>query len=232
MPAVQPHSHLDVTLQYDSVADQPTRWGWYSSMNNAFARHLEYFQPVDINNPNNLIHQDATGTTYMLIKADVLPMLKWQAWFTSPARMAELDARYRPLIEKDYDRPAYTPQGEGADWGNGNPPPSLTGDGGEAQRPPVESSSATTTFASDELRVTSRSSNREHSERKLAEIDDSDREDLQSGGRRRRRDVTTRPADARPGIGEARTRDTDTDTDSGSDESADAARADRRSRWR
>ena len=125
LPAVQPHPHLDVTLQYDSVADQPTRWGWYSSMNNAFARHLEYFQPVDINNPNNLIHQDGTGTTYMLIKADVLPMLKWQAWFTSPARMAELDARYRPLIEKDYDRPAYSPQGEGADWGNGNPPPTV-----------------------------------------------------------------------------------------------------------
>lgn len=227
LPAVQRYPHLDVTLQYDSIADAPTRRGWYSSMNNSFARHLEYFQPVDINDPNNLIYQDE-GTTHMLIKADVLPMLKWRAWFTSPARMAELDAKYRPLIERDYDRPAYIPQGEGADWGNGNAPPSLTGDGGEAQRPPVESSSATTTFASDELRVTSRSSNREHSERKLAQIDNSDKEDLQeppadddtdSVGN----DESERDAGPASGTTSDTDRDTDTDTDSGSDESADAA---------
>ena len=126
-PGGQPYQHLDVTMQYDSVADRPTRWGWYSMMNAAFARHTDYFQPSDVNDPGNLIYQDPDGSTYMLIKADVLPMLKWRAWFTSDERMAELDAQYRPLIEADYDRPDYVVQGEGADWGNGNPPPSVTG---------------------------------------------------------------------------------------------------------
>ncbi|MBB2989001.1 hypothetical protein FHR72_000458 [Mycolicibacterium iranicum] len=123
LPAVQPYAHLDVTMQYDSVADVPTRWGWYSRMNLAFAQHMAYFQDIDINDPDNLVYHDADGTTYMLIKADTLPMLKWMDPWLSDARMAELDAKYRPLIEKDYDRPDYAPQGEGADWGNGTPPP-------------------------------------------------------------------------------------------------------------
>lgn len=123
LPDVQPYAHLDVTMQYDSVSDRPTRMGWYSSVNMSFAQHLAYFEPVDINDPDNLIYRDADGTTYMLIKADVLPMLKWMDPWLSDQKMAELDATYRPLVEADYDRPAYLPQGDGADWGNGNPPP-------------------------------------------------------------------------------------------------------------
>lgn len=134
VPDGEPYQHLDVTMQYDSVADRPTRWGWYSTMNAAFARHTDYFQPSDINDPDNLIYRDPDGSTYMLIKADVLPMLKWRAWFTSDERMAELDAQYRPLIEADYDRPDYVGQGEGADWGNGNPPPSVTDAADDARR--------------------------------------------------------------------------------------------------
>ncbi len=128
LPAVQPYQHLDVTMQYDSVADVPTRFGWYSQMNIAFGRHLAYFQDVDINDPDNLVYRDEDGTTYMLIKAETLPMLAWMDPWISDERMAELDAKYRPLIEKDYDRPDYLPQGEGADWGNGTPPPSLDDD--------------------------------------------------------------------------------------------------------
>ncbi|WP_024445120.1 PE-PPE domain-containing protein [Mycolicibacterium iranicum] len=125
LPAAQPYQHLDVTMQYDSVADVPTRFGWYSLMNTAFARHLAYFDDVDINDPDNLVYRDEDGSTYMLIKAETLPMLAWMDPWISDERMAELDAKYRPLIEKDYDRPAYVPQGGGADWGNGTPPPSL-----------------------------------------------------------------------------------------------------------
>lgn len=128
LPAMQPYQHLDVTMQYDSVADVPTRFGWYSQMNIAFGRHLAYFQDVDINDPDNLVYRDGDGTTYMLIKAETLPMLAWMDPWISDERMAELDAKYRPLIEKDYDRPDYLPQGEGADWGNGTPPPSLDDD--------------------------------------------------------------------------------------------------------
>jgi len=124
LPPNQPYQHLDVTMQYDSVADKPTRWGYYSMINASFARHLAYFEDVDINDPDNLIYEE-NGTTYMLVPADVLPMLQWRAAFTSPQRMAELDAQYRPLVERDYDRPDYVPQGDGADWGAGNPPPAV-----------------------------------------------------------------------------------------------------------
>ena len=147
LPQFQPYQHLDVTMQYDSVADRATRWGWYSAINTAFSRHFDYFTPTDINDPDNLIHRDADGTTYMLIKADVLPMLKWMAAFTPAERMAELDAKYRPLVERDYDRPEYVEQGEGADWGNGNPPSGLATDG--AQQMPEEIPSAEPIFAAE-----------------------------------------------------------------------------------
>ena len=136
LPAAQPYPHLDVTMQYDRVADRPTRWGWYSMINLTFARHMDYFDPIDIDDPDNLVYQDADGSTYMLIQADALPMLKWMDWFTTDERMAELEAKYRPLVERDYDRPDYIPQGAGADWGNGDPPPSIVGTAGEK---PVES---------------------------------------------------------------------------------------------
>ena len=144
LPEAQPYQHLDVAMQYDSVADRPTRWGWYSMINLTFARHLDYFDPVDINDPDNLVYQDTDGSTYMLIQADVLPMLKWMDWFTTDERMAELDAKSRPLVERDYDRPDYIPQGEGADWGNGTPPPTVeTAPGG------VDDAGAATPAATD-----------------------------------------------------------------------------------
>lgn len=150
LPGVQPYQHLDVTMQYDSVADRPTRWGWYSAINASFSRHMDYFKPSYINDPDNLIYQDEDGTTYMLIKAEVLPMLKWMDWFTSDERMAELDAKYRPLIEADYDRPDYIEQGEGADWGNGNPPPSVTDDAEDALPLTAESDGDAATSAQEQ----------------------------------------------------------------------------------
>lgn len=132
LPVQQPYDHLDVVSQYDGVADAPTRFGFYSAVNSAFGQHFDYFDGLDINDPDNLVFQEGT-TTYMLIPAETLPLVRWLQPFVTPERLAELDARYRPLVERDYDRPAYVPQGEGADWGNGTPPPSLSGSAGQAQ---------------------------------------------------------------------------------------------------
>ena len=141
LPQTQPYDHLDVVAQYDSVADSPTRFGFYSAVNSLFSnRHFAYFEGLDVDDPDNLVYQEG-NTTYMLIPAETLPMVSWLAPFVSDERLAELDARYRPLVERDYDRPAYMPQGEGADWGNGTPPPSLQGPGAEqavADQPTTE----------------------------------------------------------------------------------------------
>ena len=141
LPQTQPYDHLDVVAQYDSVADSPTRFGFYSAVNSLFSnRHFAYFEGLDVNDPDNLVYQEG-NTTYMLIPAETLPMVSWLAPFVSDERLAELDARYRPLVERDYDRPAYIPQGEGADWGNGTPPPSLQDPGAEqavADQPTTE----------------------------------------------------------------------------------------------
>ena len=135
LPQTQPYDHLDVVAQYDSVADSPTRFGFYSAVNSLFSnRHFAYFEGLDVNDPDNLVYQEG-NTTYMLIPAETLPMVSWLAPFVSDERLAELDARYRPLVERDYDRPAYIPQGEGADWGNGTPPPSLQDPGAEQPVP-------------------------------------------------------------------------------------------------
>ena len=119
-PASSPYRALDVVMQYDRLADRPTRRGWYSALNARMSRHYDYFD-ADINDPSNLVYRDG-ATTHMLIEADVLPLLKGWDWLLTDERMAELDAKYRPLIERDYDRPAYVEQGPGADWGNGVEP--------------------------------------------------------------------------------------------------------------
>jgi hypothetical protein len=148
LPAVQPYEHLDVVAQYDGVADNPTRFGFYSWVNTAiFSRHFAYFQEdLDVNDPENLVYREG-NTTYMLIPAETLPMLRWIEPFVTEERLAELDARYRPLVERDYDRPAYVPQGEGADWGNGNPPPSLTESDDDAIQAAADESDTSTTLS-------------------------------------------------------------------------------------
>ncbi|CAA0129273.1 SL1278 acyltransferase Chp1 [Mycolicibacterium vanbaalenii] len=127
IPATAPrYEQLDVVAQYDKIADKPDRWGWYSMINTASSQHFSYFD-VDIDDPRHLVYRDGQ-TTRMLIEADVLPMLKKWDWLLSDERMAELDAKYRPLVERDYDRPDYVPQGAGADWGNGVEPEALRGE--------------------------------------------------------------------------------------------------------
>lgn len=159
LPTVQPYEHLDVVAQYDGVADNPTRFGFYSWVNTAiFSRHFAYFEEdLDVNDPENLVYQEG-NTTYMLIPAQTLPMLRWIQPFVTEERLAELDARYRPLVERDYDRPAYVPQGEGADWGNGNPPPSLSESDDEVQVLADESDTLTTLSVSDEEPAVKRTS--------------------------------------------------------------------------
>lgn len=121
VPDVAPR--LNVVAQYDIVADKPARLGWYSAINLSWSQHWSYFA-ADINDPANLVYRDGS-TTHMLIEADVLPMLRWRDWFTSDERIAQLDAKYRPLVERDYDRPTYVEQGAGADWANGVEPETL-----------------------------------------------------------------------------------------------------------
>lgn len=152
--AVQPEfriERLDVVMQYDRIADKPDRFGLFSFINSAMAgsRHFDYFA-ADINDPSNLVYRDGQ-TTHMLIEADVLPMLRWRDWFTPDDRMAELDAKYRPLIEADYDRPAYVEQGAGADWANGVEPEALRDNDQEESwsEPSIESGSAEPEAADD-----------------------------------------------------------------------------------
>ncbi|MGB2921755.1 MAG: PE-PPE domain-containing protein [Mycobacterium sp.] len=162
LPAVQPYQHLDVVAQYDTVADTPTRFNFYSLLNIGFSRHFAYFEDMDVNDPDNLIYQEG-NTTYMLIEADTLPMLRWVEPFVSDQRMAELDARYRPLVESGYDRPDYIRQGEGADWGNGTPPPSVSGSSEEVARL-TEESETTTAPVIEEPTATARTANSVRSE--------------------------------------------------------------------
>ncbi len=171
LPSYQPYEHLDVVAQYDGVADNPVRFGFYSFINTAvFSRHFSYFDDLDINDPDNLVYQEG-NTTYMLIPAKTLPMLRWVEPFVSAERLAELDAKYRPLVERDYDRPAYVAQGEGADWGNGTPPPSLAepAEGDD----PDEIASPATLSVSDEAGEQSSSPEADPSD-----ADESDADDL------------------------------------------------------
>lgn len=176
LPTVQPYEHLDVVAQYDGVADNPARFGFYSFINSAvFSRHFAYFDGLDINDPENLVIQEG-NTTYMLIPAKTLPMLRWIEPFVTEERLAELDARYRPLVERDYDRPAYVPQGEGADWGNGNPPPSLREPEPvvEAQLVADESDTPTTVSESGEEPAVTRTS------RSAAALDDDEADETEA----------------------------------------------------
>ncbi|WP_370333583.1 PE-PPE domain-containing protein [Mycolicibacterium hippocampi] len=162
LPDEQPYDHLDVVVQYDGVADRPTRFGFYSLINSGSSRHFTYFEDdIDINDPGNLVYREG-NTTYMLIEAETLPMLRWVEPFVSDERLAELDARYRPLVERDYDRPDFIEQGEGADWGNGTPPPSVSGSGEEVAR--LTEESQTSEPAIEEPTATARTSNSVRSE--------------------------------------------------------------------
>lgn len=128
IPNEQAYDHLDVVMQYDSVADKPVRRGWYSMMEVSLNRHMAYPE-ADINDPNNLVREDG-NTVYMLIPAKELKQLsfhrtlvKWGAM--TQERYNEIDAERRAKIEADYDRPQLVEQGAGADWVNNVKPEAL-----------------------------------------------------------------------------------------------------------
>lgn len=224
LPAVQPYPHLDVTTQYDNVADAPTRWGFYSAINLASRAHFQYFEAdVDINDPNNLVYQDG-NTTYMLIEAKTLPMLKWVQPFVSEARLAELDAKYRPLVERDYDRPDYIAQGDGADWGNGNPPPTvqdLKGDGLTEPRSEATAGADERTALTSDTEDVATTTRRSASENAADVDDETDAQQSASEDADDDSDADAKdPDDAHSDAGSETTRDADS---SGDDKDSSAA---------
>ena len=126
--APSPYREFEIVNQYDSVADRPARWGWYSQQELSLSRHLGY-EDIDINDPVNLVYRDG-NTTYMLVPAKDLRQLRGLRFLrdiglVSEERYDEIDADRRAKIEADYDRPAYVEQGSGADWANGVEPEAL-----------------------------------------------------------------------------------------------------------
>ncbi|UXA19496.1 PE-PPE domain-containing protein [Mycobacterium sp. SMC-4] len=95
-----------VVKQYDIVADAPhDRSNWLAVANASLAVHMFGYNGLDLTAPDSVYVDPRTGARTLYFRTDVLPILRWRAWFTSPERMAELDAKYRPIIEAAYDRP-------------------------------------------------------------------------------------------------------------------------------
>ena len=96
-----------VVNQYDVAADRvDDRSNFYAVLNEwmSLSRHLDY-EEVDLSSADATYFDPETGSISYYYRADVLPMLKWRDWFTSDEKMAELDAKYRPLVEAGHDRP-------------------------------------------------------------------------------------------------------------------------------
>jgi len=93
-----------VTRQFDPVSDPAARFGGLSSINASLSVHTKGYDGIDLDNPD-ATYTNEDGSVQKWYRTDTLPVLAWRKWFTSDERMAELDKYYRPLIEKDYDRP-------------------------------------------------------------------------------------------------------------------------------
>ena len=95
-----------VVVQYDIVADAPAdRSNWLAVWNASLRVHMRGYDNLDLNNPDAVWVDPATGARTLYYRTDVLPILAWRQWFTPDERMAELDAFYRPRIEAAYSRP-------------------------------------------------------------------------------------------------------------------------------
>lgn len=92
---------------YDPIADPMARWNLLAAMNSRLSTHLRGYDDLDLDNPDAIYEKDGVTTKYYA--PETLPILQWRKGFTSPERMAELDARYRPRIEAAYDRPVRVP---------------------------------------------------------------------------------------------------------------------------
>ncbi|WP_395311184.1 PE-PPE domain-containing protein [Mycobacterium sp. AMU20-3851] len=115
---------VNVTREYDFFADRPsTDPSVLAVLNNlvAFLVVHPFYADVDMDDPDNLI-KVVGNTTYVLIPTKQLPMLQslydaaraWQR-LTGQTDLLEdveaLDARLRAIIDRDYDRSGYVPQG-------------------------------------------------------------------------------------------------------------------------
>ena len=100
-----------VVALYDPVADKMARWNIYAAINSRMSTHLKGYDNLDLSNPS-ATYTAPDGSTTLYFAPEVLPMLKWREPFTSPERMAELDAKYRPRIEAAYNRPVKVPAPE------------------------------------------------------------------------------------------------------------------------
>lgn len=115
---------VNVTREYDFFADRPsTDPSVLSILNNlvAFLVVHPFYADVDMDDPENLI-KVVGNTTYVLIPTKQLPMLQslydaaraWQR-LTGQTDLLEdveaLDARLRAIIDQDYDRSGFVPQG-------------------------------------------------------------------------------------------------------------------------
>ncbi|BBX71673.1 hypothetical protein [Mycolicibacterium psychrotolerans] len=63
------------------------------------------YNGLDLNAPDAVHVDPITEVRVLYFRSDVLPMLKWLEPWVSDEKIAELDAKYRPLIEQGYSRP-------------------------------------------------------------------------------------------------------------------------------
>lgn len=91
-----------VVVQYDPVADAAVSPPNYWTRRNArMATHTYGYNGLDLTAPDAVHVDPVTGATVLYFRSEVLPMLEWldPPW-VSDEKMAELDAKYRPLIER------------------------------------------------------------------------------------------------------------------------------------
>ncbi|KRE25223.1 hypothetical protein ASG82_16655 [Mycobacterium sp. Soil538] len=94
-----------VVVQYDPKADAAVRPNYWTRLNARRATHMYGYNGLDLNTPDAVHVDPTTGVTVLYFRSDVLPMLKWLEPWVSDEKLAELDAKYRPLIEQGYSRP-------------------------------------------------------------------------------------------------------------------------------
>lgn len=119
-----PYHTVNVTREYDFFADRPADvTNALAMINNlaAFLRVHPYYGDVNMADPDNLV-KVVGNTTYVLVPTEQLPMLQSlyavaETWATLTGQsdlldeVRALDARLRAIIDVDYDRSGYVPQG-------------------------------------------------------------------------------------------------------------------------
>ncbi|MCV7151621.1 Ig-like domain-containing protein [Mycolicibacterium pyrenivorans] len=94
-----------VVVQYDPVADAAVSPNYWTRRNARMATHTYGYNGLDLTAPDAVHVDPVTGATVLYFRSEVLPMLEWLDPWVSDEKMAELDAKYRPLIEAGYRRP-------------------------------------------------------------------------------------------------------------------------------